>query len=233
MESYMWKITDKALIRQIKTAKKGEKFCSPPFRLFNLTFELELYPNQQNDDNREVLIFLRLCGLPAKVESINMKRKYTFVEVGATHDYNCTITKEKMCCDSWLHGDVKTSNIQKLKEMTFKVDITLFNIFDKNGDGIIDKYLKNNQMNNKKRDLNKANININPPKKRRKYSNTNHNNSNNNNHNNNINELINEKIEELSEISNELYELQNENQKQQDNFKKMYETKKEENDSLN
>eukprot|EP01084_Bolivina_argentea_P262456 443837_1 len=113
MESYTWKITDKTLIRQIKTAKEGQAFYSPDFRLFNLTFELKLYPNGQNSKERgNVLIFLYICGLSPKVDSINMKRRYTFVEVNATHDYNSKITKQNMCSYSWPFEHVKTSNIQ-------------------------------------------------------------------------------------------------------------------------
>eukprot|EP01084_Bolivina_argentea_P033698 62318_1 len=120
MESYTWKITDKALIHQMKTAEEGELFYSPQFKSFNFTFELELYPNGYTDREGNVEIFLNICGLPPQVESIEIKRKYTFVEVDATDVIrNFTFRNEQMYYNSWSIGHVKTANIQKLNQMTF------------------------------------------------------------------------------------------------------------------
>eukprot|EP01084_Bolivina_argentea_P135912 239413_1 len=118
----------------MKNAKQNQSFLSPSFRLFNLTFQLEFFPNGQRTMKGNAHLFLNICGLFPKVHSINISRKYSFVEVDAENTGNCEITREEMYCGSWPEGHVKTTDIQKLNHITFKVDVTLFNVFDIDGD---------------------------------------------------------------------------------------------------
>eukprot|EP01084_Bolivina_argentea_P004854 9185_1 len=146
MESYTWKVTDKTLIRQIKSTKQGECFSSQPFRLFNLSFQLEVYPNGVTTGGEHagnVKLFLHIRGLSPNVHSINLNRRCKFVEAATVVDSDCNITQEHMYCTSWRLGSVKTADIQKLNQMTFKVDVMLFTVFDKDGEDITNKYLKN------------------------------------------------------------------------------------------
>eukprot|EP01084_Bolivina_argentea_P318848 553052_1 len=142
MESYTWKIRDKALITKIKNAKPGQTFTSPTFRLCNLTFELQLYPNGQSETPGNVLIYLFMCGLSPKIHSIVLQRKYMLIEMDAENSRSNTIKQDKMYCEGWGVGMVKTSDLQKLTQMTFKIGITLCNVFDKDGEDITHKYLK-------------------------------------------------------------------------------------------
>eukprot|EP01084_Bolivina_argentea_P135913 239414_1 len=118
----------------MKNAKQNQSFLSPSFRLFNLTFQLEFFPNGQNKSKGNAKLFLMICGLPPKVHSINISRKYSFVEVDAENTGNREITREQMYCSSWSGDRVKTTDIRKLNHITFKVDVTLFNVFDIDGD---------------------------------------------------------------------------------------------------
>eukprot|EP01084_Bolivina_argentea_P076654 138945_1 len=102
--SYTWRITDETLITQMKNAKPNQPFLSPSFRLFNLTFQLEFLPNGQTKTKGNAHLFLNLCGLSPKVHSINMWRKYKFVEVDKEKVGNCEITRERMYCPSWAVG---------------------------------------------------------------------------------------------------------------------------------
>eukprot|EP01083_Nonionella_stella_P029019 79979_1 len=105
--SYTWRITDETLITQMKNAKRNQSFLSPSFRLFNLTFQLEFFPNGQTKTKGNVELFLMICGLSPKVHSINMWRKSSFVEVDVEDARNTEITREQMYCPSWLTGHVK------------------------------------------------------------------------------------------------------------------------------
>eukprot|EP01084_Bolivina_argentea_P192966 331153_1 len=99
--SYTWRTTDETLITQMKNAKQNKPFLSPSFRLFNLTFQLQFFPNGQSTTEGNVDIFSMICGLSPKVHSINLWRKYRFVELDKEHAGTCEITREKMYCASW------------------------------------------------------------------------------------------------------------------------------------
>eukprot|EP01084_Bolivina_argentea_P192964 331150_1 len=134
--SYTWRTTDETLITQMKNAKQNKPFLSPSFRLFNLTFQLQFLPNGQSNAEGNADLFLNICGLSPKVHSINLWRKYRFVEVDAERAGNSEITREQMYCASWPVGRVKTTDIQKLNQITLKVDVKLFNVFDIDGKDI-------------------------------------------------------------------------------------------------
>eukprot|EP01084_Bolivina_argentea_P289246 496644_1 len=148
MQSYTWKVTDPKLITKMKNATTGTKFRSQTFRLFNLTWEFELWPNgQSGKTRRNVMIYLVLCGLSPNVKSINIWRNYVFVEGNIEHDYNAELTHDRHAqyCNSWKLGTLTTTNIQNFNQFTFKVDVKLYNVFDINGEDIADKYLKNTE----------------------------------------------------------------------------------------
>eukprot|EP01084_Bolivina_argentea_P157750 274880_1 len=131
----------------MRNAAKGTGFRSPTFQLFNLKWELELYPNGGSDKSAgNVVIYLCLCALSPNVKSINVKRKYTFVEGNAeSFAQQREITRSKMFCSSWKLAKLTTTTLQKFNEFTFKVDVTLYNAFDINGKDITNNFIKNDE----------------------------------------------------------------------------------------
>eukprot|EP01084_Bolivina_argentea_P045890 84467_1 len=151
-QSYTWQITDPILITQIKTATPKQRFASPAFRLFNFVWELKLYPNGETNNNSGMAkIFLRACGLSKKISSINMRIRYCFVEGDKSQTANAKITHDKQTAGTWKSGTVKTSDFQKWDQLTFKIEITLYNVFNTEQDDITNKYLQHEE---KKTDAN-------------------------------------------------------------------------------
>eukprot|EP01083_Nonionella_stella_P123908 373707_1 len=145
--SYTWNITDPTLITQIKTAKPGTSFKSPVFSLLNLRWLLEVCPNGQNaKSSGTASIFLTLLALSDKVKSIRINRKYTLAELDVLHDSNKTLTHEHMACASWPKVTVKTQDLQKCTQFTFKVDVDLYAVFDKDDNDITNRYLQTEEI---------------------------------------------------------------------------------------
>eukprot|EP01083_Nonionella_stella_P086051 238805_1 len=145
--SYTWNITDPTLITQIKTAKPLQTFKSPVFSMFNFRWFLSLYPNGHSQNLiGKTDIFLHLTVLPEKVKSMRINRKYTLAELDVSFDRMLTITHEHLHAASWSAGTVKTSQIQKCNQFTFKVDLDLFAVFDNDGNDITNRYLRNKEI---------------------------------------------------------------------------------------
>eukprot|EP01084_Bolivina_argentea_P045891 84469_1 len=145
-QSYTWQITDPILITQIKTATPKQRFASPAFRLFNFVWELNLFPNgDTNSNSGMVKIYLRTCGLSKKISSINTRIRYCFVEGDKSKAANAKITQDKPEAGSWKNGTMKTSDFQKWDQLTFKIEITLYNVFNTEQDDITNKYLKHEE----------------------------------------------------------------------------------------
>eukprot|EP01083_Nonionella_stella_P282586 961554_1 len=138
--SYTWNIVDPTLITEIKTAKPGQKFRSPIFSIFNFRWFLELFPNGQSANSLGITkIFLRLVALSAKLKSLRINRKYTFTELDVLHDTSRTLSHTQMGCASWPAGIVKTKDLQKCTQFTFKVDVELHAVFDKDDNDITNR----------------------------------------------------------------------------------------------
>eukprot|EP01083_Nonionella_stella_P216357 777828_1 len=142
--SYTWNIADPTLITQIKAAKQGQRFKSPLFSMFNFRWFLELYPNGSSADLvGKTDIFLTLVTLSPKVKSITINRKYTLVELDAScNAYTETLTHDDMYSASWVEGTLKTQDLQKCTQFTFKVDVELHAVFDKDDNDITSRYLQ-------------------------------------------------------------------------------------------
>eukprot|EP01083_Nonionella_stella_P216356 777827_1 len=139
--SYTWNIADPT---QIKTAKQGQRFKSPLFSMFNFRWFLELYPNGSSADLvGKTDIFLTLVTLSPKVKSITIERKYTLTELDKRGEFTETLTHDDMYSASWVEGTLKTQDLQKCTQFTFKVDVELHAVFDKDDNDITNEYLQN------------------------------------------------------------------------------------------
>eukprot|EP01083_Nonionella_stella_P216358 777829_1 len=146
--SYTWNITDPTFITQIKTAKFGQRFKSPIFSMFDLRWFCQLYPNGQHEQRRgTTTMFVFLIALSKNVESIRINRTFRFVELDITdRDRFMTVSHEEMHLSSWPAGTVKTQDIQQCTQFTFKVDVELHAVFDKDDNDITNCYLQNEKI---------------------------------------------------------------------------------------
>eukprot|EP01083_Nonionella_stella_P179696 638793_1 len=145
--SYTWNIVDPTLITQIKAAKQGQRFKSPIFSMFNFRWFLELYPNGSSTNRiGKTQMFLELVALSDKVKSLRINRKYTFAELDVLLDSSRTLSHKQMGCASWPVGTVKTQDLQKCTQFTFKVDVELYVVFDKDDNDITNRYLQHEEI---------------------------------------------------------------------------------------
>eukprot|EP01083_Nonionella_stella_P216355 777822_1 len=145
--SYTWNIADPTLITQIKAAKQGQRFKSPLFSMFNFRWFLELYPNGSSADLvGKTDIFLTLVTLSPKVKSIMIERKYTLTELDKRGEFTETLTHDDMYSASWVEGTLKTQDLQKCTQFTFKVDVELHAVFDKDDNDITNRYLQHEEI---------------------------------------------------------------------------------------
>eukprot|EP01084_Bolivina_argentea_P029687 55121_1 len=132
--SFTWTITDPKLIKEMISSKPGKLFSSPIYRLFNFTWQLEILPTGKHEQPGNVYLFLNLCGLSPKVDFIHAWRQCTFVEQLSSIETHVNFSHDKMYAKSWKSGVVKTEALHNFQQLTFKVDIKLYTVFDTDGD---------------------------------------------------------------------------------------------------
>ena len=145
MESYTWNMADPSLVKQIKSAKRDEIVFSPVFTMFNLRWQLRLYPNRRVDDStNKSQIFLNLKSLPPNIHSISIQRKYKLMPGGIEHQYDKTLTHDSMTCATWLESHAISARqiIEKYDEYIIKVDVELLTVYDKKNNDITQQYLQ-------------------------------------------------------------------------------------------
>lgn len=113
----------------------GEGFRSPIFWMHSFRWELKCFPNGDNSQRAgSVLIFLYLVALSPKIDAVQIDRGYTLVETDTTkRNHTTTLTHDKMYAHSWKMAKAKTTELQELETVTFRVNINLRSVFDKNG----------------------------------------------------------------------------------------------------
>eukprot|EP01083_Nonionella_stella_P282587 961555_1 len=146
--SYTWTITNGMLMEQIKSANNGQAFKSPVFTMFNFRWYLQVFPNGQSSISiGKSKLYLYLTALPPKIKSIRIIRRYSFAELNVCAiDQGSTITHEKMYAIGWRSGIVTLQDLQKCRKFTFKVDVELLAVFDKDDSDITNRYLQHEEI---------------------------------------------------------------------------------------
>ena len=141
MASYTWNITDKALLQQVKTAKNGKEFESPLFNAFNHRWYLRLAPNGTSSKKQgNVLLWLHIASLSPKVQSLRVRRTQSFVEGDFSDDHTETLKQDDMYVASWSIGAVKTADLQKHNQLTFKVEFDILGANDQDDKSIMRQF---------------------------------------------------------------------------------------------
>merc|ERR1719330_11615 len=136
---YEWPVNDVPQLESIKSAVPGQSF-NHHFKLHKLDWFLKFYPNgtkQSKQGNVFLLLYLRSTPEISKM-SATCKVWLKELDKGREHykDFN-----EKNKYTGWRSGLVKTAEIANLKELTFQVTITIFEIYDKDQKNVTNKYI--------------------------------------------------------------------------------------------
>lgn len=136
---YEWKVSDNPQLTNIKNAVPGQSF-NHHFKLHKLDWFLKFYPNgtkQSKQGNVFLLLYLRSTPEISKM-SATCKVWLQELDKGREHykDFN-----EKNKYTGWRSGLVKTSEIEELDKLTFQVTIQIFEIYDKDGKNVTNKYI--------------------------------------------------------------------------------------------
>ena len=146
-KTYTWKITDLSLIEKMKNAKVKEAFFSPKFYLYPpFRWELEIYPNGSQEAQQGCVdIYVNLIALSPTINSVKMRRKYTFEEANVFCDRinPKDITSDNMYANSWPKGTLKFADFTKYNQFTFTVEVEILAVFDKDDEDITMKYVPN------------------------------------------------------------------------------------------
>jgi len=134
-----WKVTDAQQLQNIRNAVPGQSF-NHHFKLHKLDWFLKFYPNgtkQSKQGNVFLLLYLRSTPEISRM-SATCKVWLRELDKGREHykDFN-----DKNKYTGWRSGLVRTSEISDLDELTFQVTISIFEIYDKDGDVVTDKYI--------------------------------------------------------------------------------------------
>ena len=131
--SYVWRITDQSLLKQMKSCKVGTNFKSDVFTLHGFKWHvvpnwyfhhddhvctafryLQLWPNGDSTRKGKVLIFAVLPSLSPKFSKIALHRTYSFLESNFHHDYDYTMENSaKMHVITWPNKSLPLADIKK------------------------------------------------------------------------------------------------------------------------
>eukprot|EP01084_Bolivina_argentea_P179166 309615_1 len=128
MPSYTWKITDAALLRQIKSAENKKCFISPTFTLCNLRWYLNLCPNGEATSKGCCNFYVNLVMIPKKVSKMVLQRKLSNQESGRFSETQVSFKDNDKTNSGWPHGRLKTNEIQKFNTLTFTVDLEMLGV---------------------------------------------------------------------------------------------------------
>lgn len=136
---YEWKVDDPAQLTNIKSAVPGFSF-NHHFKLHKLDWFLKFYPNgtkQSKQGNVFLLLYLRSTPEISRM-SATCRVWLSELDKGREHykDFN-----DKNKYTGWRSGLVKTSEIEPLRQMTFQVTVTIFEIYDQEGRNVTNKYI--------------------------------------------------------------------------------------------
>jgi len=136
---YEWKVSEDQQLSNIKHAVPGQSF-NHHFKLHKLDWFLKFYPNgtkQSKQGNVFLLLYLRSTPEISRM-SATCKVWLSELDKGREHykDFN-----DKNKYTGWRSGLVKTAEIAKLEQLTFQVTIQIFEIYDKDGNNVTNKYI--------------------------------------------------------------------------------------------
>eukprot|EP01084_Bolivina_argentea_P263091 445176_1 len=129
-------------MNDICNAQCGHVFKSPIFNIGNLKFCLVVYPNGNKQQTEGfVQFFMHLVSLSPKIEKVSFNYKIELIETCTQLDRTTVFTFEHRS-EGWPKGYVNTDLIKHLKQLTFKLDLKIFDIFQSDGTLVTENELK-------------------------------------------------------------------------------------------
>eukprot|EP01084_Bolivina_argentea_P116646 207226_1 len=145
---------DETTINEIKSAPKSTSFSSPIFRMHSLGWILTLFPNGKNTfryrdrppflntdetQTNAVTLHLKPISFPDNISSISIRVRASLKETNKSHTDIVQLktsavysgdTGEKLPAANWSCAISTNDKLKKLNQMTFKVEITVIDIYD-------------------------------------------------------------------------------------------------------
>eukprot|EP01084_Bolivina_argentea_P310025 536343_1 len=141
LNTYKWRIVDKLLIDQILNADNNTSFQSKRFKIENLDWQLEIYPNGLNAKylgSFDVLLLLNTIPPEWKciVVAITIYSPQTYSQFSCIHEYS---EKSKCHARDWPPYTLSLSELKQLQpqEITLTVSIEILRIITKEPHAII------------------------------------------------------------------------------------------------
>ena len=142
--TYSWNVSDPSVIQKMKAAKHGVRFFSPIFKLHNLRWQVEIWPNGQSDKSEgKTQTFINLVSLPPSIRQITVRRTQELLGTDARTTTSRDLNKDRMYCPSWHESDAKTVRgfIMKKDHFVINVDIQILTMYDEENNEVSDQYL--------------------------------------------------------------------------------------------
>ena len=132
-DSYRWKISNKDIMTKIKTAPNCIGFFNDLFELFGIKMLVEIVPNgDTKDDIGDCVLYIWIASFPVNLSAISVFAILTCHETNTKYRGSFQFDKESSVI-RWDPDTLKFEDIMNVDQLTFKVEMILIDIFDKNG----------------------------------------------------------------------------------------------------
>ena len=123
---YKWTI-DGSLLTKINNAKNGQEFTSNRFKIGQITWQIELCPNGENQYQLgSCLIFLTLVSMPSKWKDVTITRTIQSIQ---TYSKQINVVRYATAdSNGWTAGVLSLQEIQKYSKLEFLIKIKILQI---------------------------------------------------------------------------------------------------------
>eukprot|EP01084_Bolivina_argentea_P234272 394400_1 len=146
--NYEWIISCTTILSSIQNAYPDQWFSSPIFEFGKFKMTLTFSPN--NHGTEDSVLYIRITSFPDNINKLRLKAYFCIIETNTKYiDDNLSLFPGGELI-GWPNGLLHKTQLQKLDRLSFKIEFTIYEIFDKN-DRIISNYIEklsieNNQL---------------------------------------------------------------------------------------
>eukprot|EP01083_Nonionella_stella_P011349 32260_1 len=126
-------LADDMNVSDICTVPCGSVFESKVFDIGGFKWCLVMYPNGIKAVNRgDVQVFIHLLALPPTVSKISFHYRIELVETASILNRTNVFTNDHRS-EGWAGGYLQTQRIQNLNQLTFNLDLKIFDVYHNDG----------------------------------------------------------------------------------------------------
>ena len=126
------------LLTQMKSASRTQKFVSNRFKICELEWQIEIYPNgKKNDDESSVKVYIKLLSLPSSWKHFFARIRVICNETKTSFTWISKFVKNYKA--GWHDNSMRLEEIQHLEKLSFTVSATILKIILNDNDQILYK----------------------------------------------------------------------------------------------